>query len=734
MVFNAGIVPIMAISVAVTLSAAQAAPLEESPELLDSVVVVASRVAEPRSQVVGSVSVLERDVLDLRMVQDISDLVRYEPGVVAIGDATRFGLQGYSIRGLDGNRVRIELDGVPVADSFGVGNFSLAGRDLVDTEIMQRVEILRGPASTLYGSDALAGIISYRTRDPADFLAMVGGDHYLGARVGYASRDHSRLGSATWASSAGDWQALVSVAQRSGEQTENASDIARYKANPRDYTRSSLLAKVMWDGDMAGQWAMTLDHGRGRADTDVRSLVGGPGQFASTERMETTDRERRDRLSVTSTWSPGWSFLETLDLLAYTQRTDVEQHADQWRGVDGRTRYPTLRERDFELAQNARGVRLMGQARGDWAGASHWQVFGVEYGRTRYDEMRDGLEYNLLTGQSTPIIIGETMPVRDFPLSTAQQLAAFWQDEIRFGKFALVPGLRWERYRLDAHPDAIFTEDNPGVVPADISSNSLTPKLGFRMAAGANGSVFAQYTRGYRAPPFGDVNVGFTIPAFNYITLPNPDLRAEKSNGFEVGYRYEQSGRRLEVSVYDNRYRDLIESRARIGTDPDTGALVFQSVNRDRARIRGIELAWSQELGSAAGGDWSTHAAAAWSRGEDTARDVPLNSVQPARGVLGLHYQRDRWGVELVGSAVGKNDRVDSSEETLFIPPGYATFDLLGWVQLASQVRLHAGVFNLTDRKYWEWSAARAVNEDFSDRDFFTATGINASIGLNVYW
>src|SRR5690606_15198741 len=114
---------------------------------------------------------------------------------------------------------------------------------------------------------------------------------------------------------------------------------------------------------------------------------------------------------------------------------------------------------------------------------------------------------------------------------------------------------------------------------------------------------------------------------------------------------YETSGRRLELSVYDNRYRDLIESRARIGTDPDTGALLFQSVNRDRARIRGIELAWSQELGSAAGGDWSAHAAAAWSRGEDTARDVPLNSVQPARGVLGLHYQRDRWGVELVGSA-----------------------------------------------------------------------------------
>ncbi len=62
------------------------------------------------------------------------------------------------------------MDGIAVPDAFGIGSFSNAGRDVVDIDALKRVEIVRGAASSLYGSDALAGVVKYASKDPLDFL------------------------------------------------------------------------------------------------------------------------------------------------------------------------------------------------------------------------------------------------------------------------------------------------------------------------------------------------------------------------------------------------------------------------------------------------------------------------------------------------------------------------------------------------------------------------------------
>ena len=101
-------------------------------------------------------------------MQRIDEMVRYVPNVEVTQDSNRFGNQGFNIRGLEGNRVSIEIDGIPLSDSFSVGQFASAGRDLVELGVIDHVEILRGPASTLYGSKALAGVVAYYTLDPAN--------------------------------------------------------------------------------------------------------------------------------------------------------------------------------------------------------------------------------------------------------------------------------------------------------------------------------------------------------------------------------------------------------------------------------------------------------------------------------------------------------------------------------------------------------------------------------------
>ena len=724
------------VAVASDAGSAAAGPAFE----LDRMVVVASKVAEPIQQVVGSISVIDRGEIERTMAQDIRDMVRYEPGVSVVGDPSRFGLQGFSIRGLDGNRVGMVVDDVPLPKGFGVGSFSLAGRDLIDVEAIEQVEILRGPASTLWGSDALAGIVNYRTREPDDFLARGDGEgEFYGARIGYSGRDDSVLAGAGWAAESGPWQAMASLARRDGSESENSADDPLRQANPADTLRQSALLKLIRDAGALGRWRLTVDHSRADVETDVQSLVNGPGQFSSTTALLSDDRSRRTRVSIDGRIDTHLPWLDSLNVLVYGQNADTRQHAEQNRRPEGRTRFFSLRVRDFDYDEDARGFKLLGQQRAQWLGIDHWNVVGVEFAHTRYRDLRDGFETNLDTGITTKTVIGEVLPVRDFPKSTGKELGVFWQDEMGFGeRLSLIPALRWERYRLDANPDAVYRDDNPGGEPADIRESRLTARLGTRWKINARSSVFVQYAEGFRAPPFGDVNVGFTIPAFNFLARPNPDLKSETSKGFEAGWRYESPELRASLAAFNNRYRNLIESRANMGTDPDTGALVFQSVNRDRARIRGVEASVSVALDtwSDALAGWRLRSAAAWTEGDDTRRNQPLNSVDPARLVLGIGYDsaNGQFGGELVGTGVLRKTDVDTSTAALFRSPGYGLIDLLAWWKPNDSIRVNAGVFNLADRKHWDWASTRNLLANAPDLEFFTSAGRNASVTVYVEW
>ena len=159
--------------VASSVCAEEAADGANRFDELARITVSATLAERAQKDVASEVSVIHPAQIDARQVTDIGALVRYEPGVSVSADGSRFGRAGFSVRGLDGNRVRIELDGVAVPDTFAIGSFSNAGRDVVDVDVLKRVEILRGAASSLYGSDALAGVVSFVTKDPASKLTML---------------------------------------------------------------------------------------------------------------------------------------------------------------------------------------------------------------------------------------------------------------------------------------------------------------------------------------------------------------------------------------------------------------------------------------------------------------------------------------------------------------------------------------------------------------------------------
>lgn len=707
---------------------------QDTLRTLDAVVVVGSRSAEPVKQVVGAVSRVDREAMDRRGVQGIDDLARLLPGVDVASDANRFGAQGFSLRGLEGNRVGVELDGVPLPDGFGVGQFALAGRDLVELGLVDRVEVLRGPASTLHGSQALAGVVAYWTPDPSE-AAWDDGDTVMGqARTGLGSRDDARwLSGRLLARSADERLAMgVALGRREGNQTENSADDPAFAANPADYRNDSALLRFNFDAGAGGHWSAIVERAEGRRETDVQSQLFGPGRFATTYALFGDDRYERTRASLGAEWGR-WGPLGPVRLLAWHQDSLTDQYSEQYRLPDRATPFESLRERRFVFEQESTGLELNAQWRGTLAGAEHWQVFGIDLARHDYVGFRDGLETNLASGASSNVILGEVLPLRDFPNTRADELGVFWQDEIRFGRgWAVVPGLRWERYRLDARPDALWREDNSGLAPVSLDSEQFTPKLGLRWNRGALG-LYAQYARGFRAPPFSDVNIGLNLPTFNYVALPNPDLKPERSEGLELGLRWDGEFLKGTLAVYDNRYRDLIESRANMGRNA-SGQLVFQSVNRDRARIRGVELEgrwWLASLSERAGG-WYLDGMASWSRGEDTSRDLPLNTVPPARASLAAGFEAadGRWGGELRLTGVRAVTRADQTAGELFLPPGYSQWDLHAWASLGERLRLNLSVFNLADHRAWDWSGLRGLPATADDVDFYSRPGRGARLGL----
>lgn len=133
---------------------------------LDQVTISATRQEQSVNSVPSTVTVHTREELDRNNVNSIKDLVRYEPGVSVGGAGQRGGISGYNIRGIDGDRILTQVDGVEVPDGFFNGPYAKTQRNYVDPEIVKRVEILRGPASVLYGSNAIGGAVSYYTLDP----------------------------------------------------------------------------------------------------------------------------------------------------------------------------------------------------------------------------------------------------------------------------------------------------------------------------------------------------------------------------------------------------------------------------------------------------------------------------------------------------------------------------------------------------------------------------------------
>lgn len=736
---------------------AQEAAAPASEPVLGTVNVVAARTPHTARETAGMVTVIDQQQIEEQLAQNIQDLVRYEPDLSVSRDATRFGSNGFTTRGIGGNRVLELVDGIPVSDTFTIGDFSDASRNLVDPELVKRMEILRGSASALYGSDAIGGVVSLTTKDPQDYLNPGKPWQALG-KAGCNSVDNSAAETVLGAFGSQANAGMLLFNRRDGQELDNRGDIgkrdqARTQPNPQNYYDNNFLAKGVFNRQDA-TYRLIFSGTQGGSDTNVLSSIGSrdlsasigapPGFYIiNTKTQDGDDTQRALRLSGEAELrNGGWYDSAVLRLYgsdSLTRQATVETR-DQ---TIGGPATPLLIQRNFSFKQDVVGLNSTLSSSFATGAAHHLLTYGLDFKAGRTSEMRDGLQTNQLTGVSTKKVSPDTFPARDFPVSLTLQGGAYVQDEIAIGeRLTLIPAVRYDYYRLSPHNDASYSQASGDSAPVGITHSAVSPKLGLTYDIARAWTAYAQYAHGFRAPPYDNVNVGFTNLQFGYTAIPNAHLKPEKSDGVEAGLRYEDGGASASASAYYSRYRDFIEPFVSLGTNPDTGLLTFQSQNFSAVRIYGADLRGAYAFQALRG--FGVHAALAYTRGDNLQDRAPLNSIDPPKAVLGVDYRdpRKRWGGQFNATLAQRKSRVDdsggagggssegSSSGPLFKAPGYATFDTTAWYSFTPALRLNAGIFNLSNQKYWSWSTVQGQSESDATIDRFTSPGINGSVAL----
>ena len=694
---------------------------------IEPVVVTADRNAQTLDKAAPNVSVIGRKTLNQASAQNLDDIVMYEPGVSVPSDNNRRGHAGINIRGIDGNRILMMVDGVRIPESYAGGgsNGAISGRDMVESDTLKQVDIVKGPYSALYGSDALGGVVNMVTLSPSDFVDAGKRGHF-GLKHGYRSRDRSHGVTATVAGFHENAEGLLMLTRRQGHETENmGSDTsystARTATNPQKNNAYNILAKGNI-GNERHRLETLYEQYYHANDTVLANGLGsqsrGPVTIATSE-SNARDRIRRQRIEAGYRYT-GEGRLKEANLTAYQQKLRTEDDAVDvsMTRMGARLLGNSTRYSDYGFNQTIRGLNGRGVWEFDGA-VKQTVVAGAEYKHAETARPRDSLTVDNLTGAVSKIYAGSTYPNKTFPDSKRKTFSVYAQDSLTFGNgIVLTPALRYEKDKLNTSTDQAYLNANPSGTATRFSDSALTPSLRLSVPMGKQFTGFATYSQGFRTPPFDSATMAFANTTYGYAVIPNANLKSERSNSFELGMKFKNERTRAQVTAFYNRYRNFI-NRTEIGTSTvgRRPIIQYQYQNLDHVKTYGAEASAAYKFLPG----WQVSGSIAWMRGEQQ-DGKPLDSAYPLNGVLGFDYTQEKWGVGTKLRWSKKHSRVSS--DTVFQAPGYGVWDVGAWYKPFKNLEIGANIYNVGNKKYWQHADVAGISRS-SVMDLYTETGRN---------
>ncbi len=584
-------------------------------------------------------SVLAGEGLALRRGGTLGDTLDGLPGVAASG----FGPQSSRpvIRGLDGDRIRLLDNGGASADA---SNLSFDHAVALDPLLVERLEVLRGPAALLYGGNATGGVVNaIDNRIPRAALGSLGGRAEL--RLGGAARETA--GAALLEAGAGGLNWHADVARRLSGDLRTPGFI-----RPGDTAPSRRVANSDGTSEAAALGASWAD-ARGYAGAAVDGLRN---DYGVTVDPEVRIRMRRDRLQLAGERRGLAGPLATLTVQAsHTRYQHQEVEGD---GAVGTTFKSTGQE--LRLQANQAPLAL--------AGGTLRGVLGLQ---------TEALDFSAL---------GEEAFV---PGTRTRSQALFTLQELALGLATLQAGVRLETVTVRSDGDAA---DAAEVRFGPALSRNFRPRslsLGVLAPLGASGwRASASVGSTQRAPAYYELFANGLHVATGAYEEGDVNQRLERSRHVELGLQWQQAGHSLRAALWQTRFANYIaldDTGATVPAQAEDGSAIDVPVVRFTgvpARLHGGEVEARSRLATGAWlAGWTLDASAGldWVRGDNRRTDQPLPRIAPLRLQAGLDAARGVWrgGVQLRHAA--RQSRVPTTD---LATPGWTTLDLwTSWAQ-----------------------------------------------------
>lgn len=734
--------------------AQQAAATSETATASETTLETINVEAKKQGRVVASplTQTTERNTLQQRMVTDFKDFARRIDAGVNFNSATK----SVNIRGLQDNRILTTIDGIRLPWLTDPRDSARGGGDAFDFDSLSSVDITKGADSSRFGSGAFGGVVELRTLNPEDLIDS-GKNFGALTKTTYDSADESIGGNAAVAGRFNDSWLLVQGGYKRGHETSNEGDIGGYgttrtDANPADFIQRNLLVKFHQYLEGGHRFGLTGElYNRDREFDNMRGTTTSYRQ-GSLEGGEKTDRKR---ISASYDFiSPdGTDFVDAASIVAFWQKETLNNKTDGFRlanpayaRIPGAAALyyllPTgVYQRDNQIEQSSYGVTANASKEVELGGVKHEFRFGGEL------YWQDTHQYSW-GRDNCPDVDWSTVPMpfgpqacrmlhsnsSDMPDVDGLTFGLYAEDDIKFfdDRLTITPGVRFDWYKYDPKSTAAY-EGSPNFDPAYLQSTDdfgVSPKLRASWQATKELELFAQYARGFRAPSVLELYQNYGAPG-SYARVGNPDLETETSNGFEIGARYEANDYTLSANVFNNYYRNFIDTVVLAppgGEYPIGGVTGYDNLNK--VHIYGIEIGGEWRFHD----NWRTWGSLAWTHGKDTENDAYLNSVAPLRAIIGLGYATETWGSDVSLTMAAARNKVSG---TGFEAPGYGIVDATIWWTPqkigeidVSGLRVQAGVFNVFDKKYWD-ALSVPNGTTVAARDFYSEPGRSFKISIS---
>ncbi len=686
---------------------------------LDEVVISATRWRQPSGEVpLKIVSIAPRE-MDIQNPQTAADLLGIS-GKVYIQKSQQGG-GSPMIRGFATNRLLYVVDGVRINTAIFRGG-NLQNVINLDPFATENAEVLFGPGSVIYGSDAIGGVMSFQTLAPQLSLSdqpLITGK----ALARYSSANQEKTGHFDLKLGWGKWALVTSFSSwdyghlRQGSngpedylkpfwvQRQDSVDRVIYQDDqllqiPSAYAQVNLMQKVQfrpdenWDLQYGFHYSETTQYGR--YDRHNRTRNGLPRyaewnygpQLWMMNNLEATHHGSNplyDRITLRGALQ---SFEESRIDRSFNQ---VERN--------------TQAEKVKAFSANLDLMKSHG---------SHNKLFyGVEY-------VRNGVNS---TGDLTDISTGNRTPGPSrYPQSVWNSLAVYVEDQARLSdRLSLLAGLRYNHYSLAADFDTTFYPFP--FTSANISHGSLTGSIGTIYRPTVDWIISANFGTAFRSPNVDDIGKVFDSEPGS-VTVPNPGLEAEYAYSFDLSLARVIGGRvKLDATGYYTLLKNAMVRRDYTLNGRDSilyygePSRVQAIQNAAEARVYGVQAGLEVKLPRG----FSFSSDLNYQTGKEELDDgsiSPARHAAPLFGVSRLNYTASRLHLKLYAVYQGKREYEDMPEEERAkdeiyakdaggnnYAPSWYTINLKAKYLLTDHFQVSTGIENLTDRRYRPYSS-----------------------------